>query len=94
MNPETLHQKIKTDLLAVKGVTKVSEVIELPNRYGADTSSFSVKHSQTDQFNYKVFDFNIDWNTKVLFIRLDGYISFNDSVELQELIMSKLMNKM
>jgi hypothetical protein len=94
MNPETLHQKIKTDLLAVKGVTKVSEVLELPNPYGADTSSFSIRHSQTDQFNYRVFDFNIEWNTKILFIRLQGYIPFKDSVELQELIMSKLRDKM
>ena len=91
---ETQHQELKQILASMQGVHSVSEVQELPNKWGADTSSFTVKHHVEDDFNYTVFDFNVDWSRNVLFVRCDGYFPFKDFAELQNIVTQKLAEEL
>jgi len=91
---ETQHHKLKQILASMQGVYNVSEVIELPNQWGADTSSFSVKHHFKNDYNYRIFDFNVDWSRNVLFVRLDGYFPFKNFAELQNTVTQKLAEEL
>jgi len=91
---EAQHHKLKQIIASMQGVHSVSEVVELPNEFGNDTSSFSVKHHFEDDFNYTVFDFNVDWSRNVLFVRCDGYFPFKDFAELQNTVTQKLAEEL
>ena len=76
MNIQTAHNKIKEYFLSKENIKSVEDVIELPNKYGDNVSSFTLKYNYEDEFNYTVRDFNIYWDKKVLFIRLENYFPF------------------
>lgn len=72
----TIHNKIKDYFLSIENVESVTEVIELPNKYDDNISHFTLKHNYKDKFNYNVLDFNVQWDSKVLFVRCEGYFPF------------------
>lgn len=74
---EDTHHRIKEYYLSEEKIESVSELIELPNKYNDNVSHFTLKHSYKDEFNYTVLDFNINWDSKTLFVRLVGYFNFD-----------------
>jgi hypothetical protein len=86
---KTMHDTIKTHFASMKRVQKIADVIELPNRYGANTSNFSMKYDyhydgRTETSN--IMNFNIDWDRKVLFISNCGYRPFTSVEDIINLI--------
>jgi hypothetical protein len=86
MKEQELHDKLVKFFEGIKKVKEVLHVIELPNKYGDNVSSFTVKHSYKDKYNYTNFDFTIEWYRNVLFIRNVSYFPFKDYNELRNLI--------
>jgi hypothetical protein len=78
------HNKIKEYFSSLDGIESVSEVIELPNKYGDNTSSFTLKYNYKDEYNFTVLDFNVHWDKKELFVRCHGYFPFENESDLIE----------
>ena len=83
-----IHKGIVKHLGSIKGVHSVSEELELPNKYGDNVSHYSVKYDYEDKYNYSVRDFTIQWKTKTLFVRTEGYFPFKTFGDIKK-IMSK-----
>lgn len=79
---QTIHNNIKEYFSSLEGIESVSEIIELPNKYGSNTSHFSLKYNYKDKYNYTVLDFNIHWDKNELFIRCEGYFQFKNQDDI------------
>ena len=82
---KTTHEDIKRHFTTLAEVYKVFDCMELPNRYGANVSYFTVKYNHVIDGNFESvsrFDFTIDWSRNVLFISNKGYFPFSLSEEV------------
>ena len=87
---EVHHERIKSHFVNMEKVSDVADSIELPNKYGENVSSFTIKYNQTDKYNYISLDFNITWNNASLFVRNVGYFKFQSQQDILNTI-SKYM---
>lgn len=81
-NITNTHNKIKNYLSSFERVSKVNDVLELPDKYNHNVSFFSAKYDQEDKYNFKKFQINIQWYRNVIFIPDVGYIPFESNDEI------------
>ena len=76
-----LHEETLQHLKSFKGVHKVEELLETPDKYGANTSSYTAVYNYEDKHNKSLIDIGVRWDEGIMFIQNEGYFpfkSFND----------------
>ena len=79
------HNTIKSHLESLEGVERVIDLLETPNRYGANVSYFTIKYNSVINGSCEIgrrVNLNIDWSRGILFIANKGYFPFKDDNDI------------
>ena len=83
---EKTHKSLLKYFRSIKKVDSVSELLEAPNKYGENVSYFTIKYDLKDPYNYSRKDFNINYDTKIVFVSNEGYFPYKNIMDIKKIV--------
>ena len=79
-------EKQIVNFLKSKKIDEVKQYHEMPNKYGHNVSTFSVRYNVIDKYNYDKVEIKVEHSTGRIFISNKGYFPFETIEDIYSII--------